>query len=966
MSALSHSNAVTRLRFSLAMAGLLTTTAFTHPSQAQTQQTAQAQSVEEIVVTGTRIIRDGYEAPTPVEVLSMEDLNAQAQPNIADAVNRLPALQGSLGPQNADTNVSSGTGGVNQLNLRALGPVRTLVLLDSKRVVGATLAGFVNNGSAVDVNGFPGGLISRVDVVTGGASAVYGSDALAGVVNFVLDKTYTGIKGELQGGITSFGDDPNGKVSLTGGAPFANGRGHVLFFAEHTYDKGISGNPRPWRASSYVMDLNPAYVPGNGLPQYTLQSDVGLSLATPGGLILNTALRGTQFLQNGAPAKFNFGTISGSGLLMSGGDWQQSRIDQYPTLLLRVNRSNLFFRSSYDLTDDVSAYAEASWAYTRAQNFSLVPTFRLGNISVKSDNAFIPASIKAQMTAQGITGFTMGSTLADGPYIGADNGRTLRRYVGGLEGKTDAFGTNWKWDAYATRSQTHNSTRATNDLIPAKFNQAADAVLNPGTGQIVCRSTLTNANDGCVPYDVFGIGVNAPAAVKYVQGTGYSMTVLTQDVLQATATGDVASTWAGPVSLAIGLEHRNESVKGYATPLDIAHGYFAGNYSATNASYNVTEGSLETVIPLAKNTGWAKSLDLNAAARGTGYSASGYVTTWKVGATYVPIDELTFRATRSRDIRAPNLGDLYNAGRAGTGNVNDPFTKTSVTITDSVQGNPNLKPEEADTTGLGVVISPKFFPGFTASVDYYNIDIGGAIVSLSDQQYLDRCFAGATAYCSFIQRNPAGVITIIFEQPANALEQKTDGLDFEASYRLPLENINSNWSGSLAIHGLATYVFKLQTIDNDPIHGLVTIDGAGVNGVGSFGQGNVIFTEHFRYTVSATLDLNPFSGTLTMHGLGPGKYSNEAIQCTSGCPAATDTHPTLDNNHIAGANYFDLALNYKLFDGHSEVFFVTQNMFNKYPARVAGPSDSGFYSGMGNSDYDRIGRMFRAGVRFKM
>jgi iron complex outermembrane receptor protein len=269
---------------------------------AQSTQAAQASGVEEIVVTGTRIIRDGYSAPTPVEVLSMEDLNAQAQPNIADAVNRLPALQGSLGPQNADTNVSSGTGGVNQLNLRGLGPVRTLVLLDGKRVVGATLAGFVNNGSSVDVNGFPGGLISRVDVVTGGASAVYGSDALAGVVNFVLDKTYTGIKGDVEGGITSFGDDPNAKVSLTGGAPFANGRGHVLFFAEHTYDKGISGNPRPWRASSYVMDLNPAYKPGNGLPQYTLQSDVGLAIATPGGLILSGPLAGTQFLQNGAPA----------------------------------------------------------------------------------------------------------------------------------------------------------------------------------------------------------------------------------------------------------------------------------------------------------------------------------------------------------------------------------------------------------------------------------------------------------------------------------------------------------------------------------------------------------------------------------------------------------------------------------------------------------------------------------------
>ncbi|MCC6913229.1 MAG: TonB-dependent receptor plug domain-containing protein, partial [Rhodospirillaceae bacterium] len=395
------------------------------PTQSFAQtQTAQGEpsSLDEIVVTGSRIVRDGFEAPTPVSVLSSDDLNVISTPNIADAVNRLPALQGSLGTTNASTNVSSGTGGVNQLNLRALSAVRTLVLLDGKRIVGATLAGFENNGSTPDINGFPGGLVSRVDVVTGGASAVYGSDALAGVVNFVLDREYTGIKGEVQGGVSTYGDDENYKLSVTGGTPFAGGRGHVLLFGEHTFSAGITGNPRPWNDAKYstALILNPAYVAGNGQPQYIIAGPVGLSNATAGGLILsdnvngtNSPFRGIQFLAGGKQAPFRFGTISG--LQMVGGDYDQSNIWKWPSLDLEVQRTNVFNRLSYDLADNVNVYTEVSWAYTHALNRSLVPNFRLGNINVRVDNAFLPENIRAQMVTLGVTNLTMGSFMAAGP-----------------------------------------------------------------------------------------------------------------------------------------------------------------------------------------------------------------------------------------------------------------------------------------------------------------------------------------------------------------------------------------------------------------------------------------------------------------------------------------------------------------------------------------------------------------------
>ncbi|HCX14936.1 MAG TPA: TonB-dependent receptor, partial [Rhodospirillaceae bacterium] len=374
--------------------------------QAQDTQSAEAE-LESIIVTGSRIVRDGFEAPTPVSVLSVDDLNVIATPNIADAVNRLPALQGSLGTSNASTNVSSGTGGVNNLNLRALAAVRTLVLLDGKRIVGASLAGFENNGSVPDINGFPGGLVSRVDVVTGGASAAYGSDALAGVVNFVLDREYTGIKGDIQGGVTSFGDDENYKVSLTAGSPFGGGRGHFLFFGEHTYSAGVNGNgKRPWSIpeNSQALLKNPSYTATNGQPEYFHAKGVGVR-ATAGGLIIaddvnGTAspLRGIQFLRGGVQAPFNFGTQIGS--FMWGGDYKDTNIWMWPTLDLEVQRTNFFTRGSYDITDNINAYAELSWAYTHAVNNSVVPNFEFG-MNIKSDNPFIPANIKSQMTAGG-------------------------------------------------------------------------------------------------------------------------------------------------------------------------------------------------------------------------------------------------------------------------------------------------------------------------------------------------------------------------------------------------------------------------------------------------------------------------------------------------------------------------------------------------------------------------------------
>jgi outer membrane receptor protein involved in Fe transport len=510
--------------------------------------------------------------------------------------------------------------------------------------------------------------------------------------------------------------------------------------------------------------------------------------------------------------------------------------------------------------------------------------------------------------------------------------------------------------------------------MPARLNQALDAVVHPTTGATVCRSTLTNPNDGCIPYNIFGTNVNGPAEWKYLAPQpGYAITILSQDVMSASATGEPFSTWAGPVSFAFGGEHRIEKVRGLASADDVARRYFAGNYIATNAQWHVTEGFIETVVPLARETGWADSLELNAAVRGAQYSESGFNLTWKAGLTYSPSSDFTFRVTQSRDIRAPNLGDLFNQGRAGTGNVNDPFRGgESVTIVSADVGNPNLQPEKADTTGLGLVYSPSWLDGFTASVDYYRIHIKDAITILDGQRVLDRCFAGITALCASVTRGPAppgqtvGPITFMAVQPQNVLTQKTDGVDFEFAYNTPLDNFVDGWNGDVSLRGLANYVFKLDTSDTDPVTNVTNIiEGAGVipdSGGISLSPG--LGTGHFRWTTSFTYSVAAFSGTVTWRGTGAGVYNNRFVVCASGCPASTALAPTINENHIGAVHYIDLGANYKVMEDHVTLYLVVQNALNRDPPPIAAGIQNGFYQGFDSDNFDRIGRMFRIGARF--
>lgn len=949
---------------SASLVGASTIAAMLSASGAIAQQNSAEPIIEEVVVTGSLISRSGYDAPTPVSTLGEEALEQMPVTQIGEAVERLPAFQGSQNARN-NVSVSDGTSGTNLLDLRGLGPNRTLVLLDGKRVVGSSIGGA--RGGAVDISNFPSGLVRRVEVTTGGASAVYGADALAGAVNFFLDKEYTGFKVRSQGSVTSHNDGESYQVGFTGGRSFADSRGHFLIDVERGFESAIEGKPRDWAKPLSALVRNSDFAPGNGQPFFKVIPNAGLSVVTRGGLIVGCdsagggacPLRGTQFLEGGTPAGFEFGEIH-SGIWMEGGDWRTSTIHQDTGLSNEQERDSVFLRTSYDLTNRMNVYGEFMWSDSQSFNPATAPSFRLGNVSIQSGNPFIPASVQATMDANGIDSFTMGTVNGDAGAIQFDGRREMQRIVLGAEGDFDALGSNWAWDVSYVDNESDIQQRIPNNLINNRFDLAVDAVVG-NDGQVVCRINAdddpTNDNPDCAPYNVMGTGVGSPAGKAFVLGTGWADMLLEQEVFSATVAGEPFESWAGPVSLAIGATYREEEVSGDSSDLDQQGQFLGGNFNPTFGDFDVTEFYAETVFPLLTDLPFAQQLDFNGAYRSTDFSTSGKTDTWKAGLSWRLNDELRFRATRSRDMRAPSLGDLFDGGTSGTGSIDDPFTGETTQFVSQTRGNEKVQPEKGDTTAVGFVYQPSWLPEFSVSVDYYEIEVEDAILTIGSQETLRRCFEGNATLCNSIIRGSDGLIDMVLAQPQNLLSQDTSGWDIEASYRYPLSNLSSALPGELSFRALVTHVNELETSD-----GVVTHDGVGVTGPERDAPGFGLTSAETRYLTSLTYRNGSFDTTLTARGLTSGVHSNRYIECDPGsCPTSNLTIGS-GENRIDDMLMIDLGINYYLGEGR-RIFFQAQNILDEDPPHVATTS---FWSGPGNMGFfERRGAILRVGANWE-
>jgi iron complex outermembrane receptor protein len=887
-----------------------------------------AAPISDIVVTGTQIRRAGYNEPTPTTVVTAQDIRASAPALLADYLNQQPALLGSYGTRVLGLSTGPNSG-ANILNLRNLGPTRTLVLLDGRRVTPTLATG------QVDVNLLPQGLVKRVDIVTGGASADWGSDAVAGVVNFVLDTRFTGLKFTAQGGITGKGDGRNYQIGGTYGAEFAGGRGHFLVDAQTNY--AGAGDPvtsRSWFNSTKVI-ANPAYTATNGQARNIVVSGVGLSQATQGGLITSGVLRGTQFIgPNGTPTAFNFGTVSG--LYSYGGS--AADYGSVSPLQNPVRVSSGFSRLSYDLTPDITAYGEFAIARSTTKLDAIGYT-RLANVNISNDNAFLDPALRARL---GGAGFVLGTTNQNLGMVQLGIRRTMTRATFGLDGR---LGHGWSWNIYGQHGVTRFRQTYSNDPIVANYNLAVDAVRDPVTGALVCRSTLTNPSNGCVPLNLFGIQTPTAAQSRYLTGSSIANIDFSQDVIAATLRGDPFAIWAGPVSVATGVEYRRDTFTTSSDALSQSVAFYVGNAQPGRGAIVVKEGFFSAVAPLIKNAPLIRSIEASGAVRVTNYSTSGTVTTWKGGLTWQVDDALRFRATRSRDIRAGNQAEVFTAQSFGVQSVSDPVTNSAYIVSLVTQGNRSVQPERGDTFTVGGVYQPHWFPGFSASVDYYKIKVQGAIVTPTAQQTVDSCQLGNGSVCSSIIRDPgSNLITRILVQAQNVNREAESGIDFEASYRLKARNLLSSLDGDLSFRLLANYV-QSRTLTAFGTE----VEYAGTN-ADSNNKGTAV--PHWRGNFRASYSDEQFTGTVTGRFIGAGRISNVPGLVAYG--------------KIPAIAYVDLQAAYRpnAFHNQIEFFVVVENLFDRDPPAAPTLGSSSILStGTNGFLYDILGRQFRGGIR---
>jgi iron complex outermembrane recepter protein len=545
------------------------------------------------------------------------------------------------------------------------------------------------------------------------------------------------------------------------------------------------------------------------------------------------------------------------------------------------------------------------------------------------------------------------------------------RIVLGMEGVIDLFGKDWKYNAYAQMGRNVTTIDVKDILLIPRYIASIDAIRDTG-GSIVCRSAIARAS-GCVPMNVLGNVAPSAAALAYVTpANGPSQRSRQYEfAFGYSISSEPFSLWAGPVAFAAGVEYRNEAyrVKGdpygdgsatenpYTTAypadplLNVTNGnnWYAGNFHRGNGKYDVAEAYVEFGVPLFDSDGAGKAM-LNLAGRATNYSTSGFVATYKVGGTWeTPLDGLRFRAVHSKDVRAPNLSELFAAPTIVNITVNDPVTKTAVTAQSRTIGNPNLSPEIGKTTEFGVVYSnPSWLRGFSASVDYYTINVDKLISTITPQQTVDLCFAGNASLCGNVfltgggSTNPNYVIV----QAINLAQIKTRGLDIEASYQFDLPGV----PGKFSLRGLATHTFSFVT--NTGVLGQEPIQSAGNN------SGSVPYWK-FLTTQSWTSDT--FSLNVTERWFSDGVINRQYVECQTTCPVPTLNHPTINNNRMNGAFYLDVGGSVNL--TKAVKFYVkVDNLLNRNPEPDYKAVPNNF--GANPLLYDIFGRTFRAGVRF--
>ena len=912
-------------------------------------------AVEAVVVTGSRVIRDGTQAPSPVTVMSLETLQAAAPVSISDALTDLPQIRGSTTTQTNGINPDNA--GANYLNVRALGAIRALVLLDGKRVVTTAATG------TVDMNTIPQALIERVETITGGASAAYGSNAVAGVLNLIIDKRFTGMKAEVQVGQTALHDDVNYKGSVAFGGGFLDGRGHVVVSAEYARSEGIERDlfapdtKRPFTNNATVFFPNPAVTAANPAsasnPRNIIISNVRFTRANQFGVVQSGPFKNQQFNADGTLRPYNPGSPI-SGQFAGGGEgwnWLWSTPLDIPYI-----RNSFFTHGEFDIVPNVTAYADVFHSYNHGYAVGN-PVYTHGayasGFAIKTDNPYLAASTVSAMTAAGQAQLLVNVTPQNLERRGIENLTNTTQGTFGLKG--DLSG--WAWDAFYSYAQNDAHIDNYNNINLQNFGLAIDAVRAPTgiagvtAGSIVCRSTLTSPSNGCLPINMIGNNPLSKAVKDYVTGTNASPAISKQEMFEASLSRDLFTLPAGPLGIAAGVHLRKESVTRLSDPVSKLKNpltgqptgaWIFGNLPAFSGETTVKEVFGEANAPLLQDVTLAKSLSVNGAFRHTDYDLSGGVNTWKVGLSYEPITGLRFRATKSRDIRAPNVLEYFSPSQQGQSSVIDRLLNKNVSTLGFTGGGggAKLRPEIGDTITYGFVYQPEWLPGFTGAIDRYEIEITDAIASLGTQLTIDQCAEGNADLCAQVVRDPVTrEIQYIKSDLLNLNSLVTSGIDIDLGYRRPLADLPLALPGNISLRLMANHLEK--QVSTTP--GSAPRDTAGSTTL-----------PNWRAIFNATYDNGPFSSSLAVRMVGKAKFD----------PTFTEIDLKPEYNEVAPEAYVDLSARYKfeVGGGQLELFGTIENLFEPIPPDVPGGFNG---SQTSRGTYDVFGRQYRVGLRAK-
>ncbi len=918
---------------------------------------------QEIVVTGTRLpLTSGATLPTPTTVLDADLTRSLGITNVGDALLQLPSFLNS----NGDQGLIPENIGARIADLRGLGPQRTLVLVDGRRFVPSTQQGTVN------LSLVPSAIVSRSEVVTGGASAAYGSDAVAGVVNLIVDHRLQGLRAQLQRGRAQRGDNDTVQASLAGGTRFADGRGAIVAAAEYERNEGQGDYySRSWSATEACQVQN--FDPTNGLPFNLLRNDCHTGALTAGGLITSASdatgapvasgLLDTQFNTAGERVSFTPGNFRG--FFMEGGDGAgENAFFLGPLILPEYERFSLYGHTELEVSAAFRPFIDLSYGEVTGENIGAqgrFSDFTGGALQIRVDNPFLPQETRDLMLAEGIETIGVGKAFNDlGNARGRNRVSTLRGVVGA---QGDIFG-DWHWDAYLQHGETRYHQTLGNNIIRPRLRNAIDAVTLNGvpTCRINADADPTNDDPACVAYNPLGRGNFSAAAANYVNGTSLQRNKIEQDVIAANIAGELLALPYGPLSVAAGVEHRRDSLRGVTDAISRQGVFYTFNGQDVNGRIKVTEGYVEANADLLRDLPFAHLLSINGAVRRTHYSTSGSVTTWKVGGVYEPTSFLRLRATRSRDIRAPNVVELFGPQTNGQQVINnyfiDPNAPPQQLVPDLSGGNPALRPEVAETTTLGVILTPISGGRDTLvlSADYYDIKVDGVIATKGATFIVRDCVLnGSTEDCDRITLAPDGTTVLgVNDSIFNLNSLNTRGVDFELSYRHRFGN-----GGSVSFKGVATYVDRLVTVSPAS-----SIDLAGQTGF--FDKAGVP-----RWSATSYLSWASGGGTaVTVQNrfIGAGRYNNtqigpdeEGYDEALASPGGFFT--TSDDNKVGARLYTNLSVSQTIEaqGGTSfEIYGVVNNLFDKDPPIAPGPS-----SATNATLFDVIGRSFVLGVRIR-